>query len=201
MKNIKPVFIYGFGVILALVVFWIISSQDNSTSKVPASDITSKQMPNDSLHRSLQMPGNKPDKANVMASIMKKMEEMKKDVQENPKDTVKIKKYAQFLEAAHQSKEALVYFDRILKIDPKRIDILYSEAYINYRDRNFKDAEKLLNKIISIDKTSLQAYYNLGAVAFSSGNKAKAKEIWTKLVKQHPNSKIGKLAKKTLDQI
>jgi len=201
MKNIKPVFIYGFGVILALVVFWIISSQDNSTSKVPASDITSKQMPNDSLHRSLQMPGNKPDKANVMASIMKKMEEMKKDVQENPKDTVKIKKYAQFLEAAHQSKEALVYFDRILKIDPKRIDILYSEAYINYRDRNFKVAEKLLNKIISIDKTSLQAYYNLGAVAFSSGNKAKAKEIWTKLVKQHPNSKIGKLAKKTLDQI
>jgi tetratricopeptide (TPR) repeat protein len=201
MKNIKPVFIYGFGVVLALVVFWIISSQNNSTSKVPANDITNKQMPNDSLHRSLQMPGNKPDKANVMASVMKKMEKMKKDVEENPKDTVKIKQYAQFLEAAHQSKEALEYFDRILKIDPERIDILYSEAYINYRDRNFKDAEKLLHKIISIDKTSLQAYYNLGAVAFSSGNKAKAKEIWTKLVKQHPKSKIGKLAKKTLDQI
>ena len=201
MKNIKPVFIYGFGIILALVVFWIISSQNASTPKVPVNDITNKQMPNDSLHRNLQMPGNKPDKANVMASVMEKMEKMKKDVQENPKDTVKIKQYAQFLEAAHQSKEALEYFDRILKIDPNRIDILYSEAHINYRDRNFKEAEKLLNKIISIDRTSLQAYYNLGAVAFSSGNKAKAKEIWTKLVKQHPNSKIGKLAKKTLGQI
>ncbi len=201
MKNIKPVFIYGFGLILAAVVFWIVSSQNNSTSKVPASSLNNMQMPNDSLHRSLQNPGNQPDKENVMASVIKKMEMLKEEVEKSPNDTLKIKRYAKFLEDAHQSKEALNYFDKILKIDPKRIDILYSEAYINYTNRNFTEAEKLLKRIISIDKSSLQAYYNLGAVAFSSGNKVKAKEIWTKLAKEHPKTQIGELAKKTLDQI
>jgi tetratricopeptide (TPR) repeat protein len=200
MKKIKPVFIYGFGIILAIVVFWFISSQNTSKSTTPASDITNKQMPNDSLHRSLQMPANQPDKANVMSSVMKKIETFREEIKKAPKDTLKIRRFAQFLEAAHQPKEALEYFDRILKVDPKRIDILYSEAYINYTNRNFTEAEKLLNRIISINKNSLQAYYNLGAIAFSSGNKVKAKEIWTKLVKEHPNTKIGELAQKTLSQ-
>jgi len=200
MKNIKPVFIYGFGLLLAIVVFWIISSQ-NTTTSTPANDIINKQMPNDSLHKSLQMPGNQPDKANVMAAVMKKMDSLRTEVEKTPNDTLKLKRFAQFLEAAHQPKEALKYFDRILKVNPKRIDIIYSEAYINYTSRNFAEAEKLLYKIISIDKSNLQAYYNLGAIAFSSGNKTKAKEIWTKLVKEHPNTKIGELAQKTLSQI
>ncbi len=201
MKNIKPVFIYGFGLILAVVVFWIVSSRNTSTSTSIPNDITNKQMPNDSLHKSLGMPGNQPDKENVMASVMKKMEMLKEEVEKSPNDTLKIKRYAKFLEAAHQMKEALNYFDKILKVDPKRIDILYSEARINYISRNFTKAEELLKRIISIDKNSLEAYYNLGAVAFSSGNKEKAKEIWTKLAKGHPRTKMGELAKKTLSQI
>lgn len=201
MKNIKPVYIYGLGIILAVVVFFIISNQNPNSSTTATNDITNKEMPNDSLHKSLQMPEEHPDKENVMASVMRKMETLKKDVEEHPNDTLKIKHYAQFLAAAHQSQEALKYFDKILKVDPKRIDILFSVAYINYTDRNFAEAEKILNKVISLDKNNLQAYYNLGAIAFSSGNKEKAKEIWSKLVKEHPKSEIGQLAKKTLSQI
>ena len=201
MKNIKPIYIYGFGIILAVVAFFIISSQNSTPTNAPSNDVANKVMPQDSIHQGLMNQGKQPGKDNVMASVMQHLDMLKKAVDENPKDTLKIKEYADFLAAAHQPDEAMKNYDKILKVNPKRLDILFSEAYLKYVGQKFADAEKILNRIISIDRNNVQAYYNLGAIAASKGDKAKAKEIWSKLVKNYPGNKIAELAKKALTTI
>ncbi len=200
--KIKPLYIYLFGIILAAAVFFIVSS-DSGTSKVPAqSQIANKQMPNDEVHKGLQNPSTQaPDKNNVNPEVMKHLETLKKAVDASPNDTVKLKEYADFLAAAHQQNEALKYYERILKINPERTDIIFSAAYIKYTDRKFDEAEKLLKSVLTYDKNNLKVYYNLGAIAYSSGNKEKARQIWTKLAKEYPNSAMGQMAKKSAEQM
>ena len=200
--KIKPLYIYLFGVVLAVAVFFFVS-YDSGTNTMPAqNNIANKQMPNDAIHKGLQNPNEQPpNKDNVDATVMKHLDMLKKAVDESPKDTVKLKEYADFLAAAHKPNDALEYYNRILKINPKRTDIIFSVAYINYTERKFDVAEKLLNSVLSYDKNNLRAYYNLGAIAYSSGNKEKAKKIWTKLANEYPKSAMGKMAKESVKQI
>lgn len=162
--------------------------------------VPDKQMPNDAVHKGLT-GGMQPGKDNVMDVVKQHLAMLKKAVDESPNDTAKIKQYADFLAAAHQQDEALVYYSKILNINPKRIDILFSVAYIHYTKREFPEAEKYLNKVLSYDKNNVQAYYNLGAVAVSKGDKAKAKEIWSRIIKDYPKSQIAETAKKSLNEI
>lgn len=201
MKNIKPIYIYGIGVILSALVFIFLSQKDETGFPKNAGGITNRQMPNDNIHKGLNNPAQLPNQYNVSAEIMKRMEMLKQAADDNPRDTAKQKAYADFLSEAHQPDKALVYYNKILSLYPGRIDVLFSVAYINYTERKFSAAEKILKRVISFDKNNLQAYYNLGAIAASEGNKAKAKEIWNKLVREHPGTKIAATARKSLGEI
>ncbi len=201
LKNIKPLYIYGFGIILAALVFIFLSQQD-SADNIKNPGITANQnMPNDSIHKGLNNSVQPPSKNNVMADVMQHLAMLKKAADESPNDTIKIKEYADFLSAAHKPDEALIYYNKILKVNPRRTDILFSVAFIHYNEKNFEEAEKCLNKVLSYDKGNLTAFYNLGAIAASKGDKNKAKEIWSKLVKEHPKTQIAELAQKSLNEI
>lgn len=200
IKNIKPIYIYGFGIIIAALVFIFLSQQDvTDITKNPTA--ANQNIPNDEIHKGLGSSAQPPSKNNVMSEVMQHLTMLKKAVDESPNDTAKIKQYADFLSAAHNPDEALVYYDKILKVNPRRTDILFSIAFINYNKQKFSDAEKCLDKVISYDKNNLTAYYNLGAIAASKGDKNKAKEIWSKLVKEHPKTQIAELAQKSLNEI
>jgi len=197
--KIKPLYMYLFGIVLAVAVFFFVSS-DSGTSQIPAQrEIAGRQMPNDAVHKGLHNPGAQmPDKNNVDSTIIKHLEMLKTAVDKDPRDTLKLREYANFLSAAHKPDEALKYYERILKVNPERTDIILSVAYIHYTERNFDEAEKMLKSILSYDKNNLKVYYNLGAIAYSAGNKVKAKEIWTKLSKEHPKTAMGEMAKKAI---
>ena len=197
----KPLYIYLLGVVIAVVAFFIVS-KDSGSSIAPQNGIANQQMPQDDIHKGLSNPnGPPPNKDNVNQEVMKHLAMLKQAVEQNPNDTLKMRQYADFLAAAHQQDEAIEYYNKILKINPRRIDILSAVAYINYLNQKFDVAENYLNKILAVDKNNLEAQYNLGAVAFSSGDKAKAKQIWTKLAKEHPQTQMGETAKKTLSQM
>jgi tetratricopeptide (TPR) repeat protein len=200
MKNIKPIYIYGVGIIVAALVFILLSQKDASEVAKAPDKVTGNQMPNDSIHKGLT-GGNQPGKDNVMETVKQHLAMLKKSVDESPNDTIKIKQYAEFLAAAHQPEEALIYYNKILNVNPKRTDVLFSMAYIHYTKQEFPEAENYLNKVLSYDKNNVQAYYNLGAVAAGKGDKAKAKEIWSKLIKDYPKAQISELAKKSLNEI
>ena len=201
MKKIKPLYIYIVGIIIAVIVFYFISENSSQTTS-SSSKIQSNQMPQDQIHGGLQNSNPQaPGKDNVMAGVMQKMDELKKDVDAHPNDTLKIRQFADFLAEAHQKNQALVYYQKILNINPKRIDILFTVAYLNYLDKNFDAAEKNLNKILAVDKNNVNAYYNLGAIAVSQGNKTKAEQIWKKLAMDFPQSPLAQKAKESIKQL
>ena len=193
--KLKPIYIYG-SIIVVVVIFLIFFSSTNN-SKAPA-NVQSDQIPNDNIHKGLQQP---PGKNNVSSEVKRHLEMLKKAVDENPNDTLKIREYADFLAAAHQPDEAVTYYNNILKVDPKRSDILFSLAYIFFNKKDYKKSEDIVNKILKYEPDNTEAIYNLGAIAASAGDKEKAKTLWQKLIKNYPGTNASKLAEGSLKKL
>ncbi len=201
--KIKPLYIYGTVFIAIAVILFILIQQDNTpqVNNAPA-DIANKEMPKDDIHKGLGgINEQAPSSSNVSEQVKHEMEMLKKDADATPPDTLKMRKYADFIAAAHKQDEAITYYKKILKIDPKRLDILFSISYVYYLKHDYDSAEKYVNQILSRDKKNAQALYNLGAIAATKGNKQKAKDIWTKLIKDNPNNQVAKLAQSSLQQL
>ena len=208
MKRIKPIYAYPALIILVLLVFYFIPGNgssvwnESSNNAPPAEDISNKQMPKDTIHSKLNNPlSESPAKNNVMPNIVKHMKELKTDVDQHPKDTLKIRNYADFLAAAHQQDEAIDYYKKILKINPERTDILTSLVFIYFNKNDLNSAEMYLNKILSINKNDLDAMYNLGAVYANKHQKLKAKQIWQNIIAKHPDSKVAQKAGNSIKRL
>ena len=194
----RPLYAY-LSLVAILVVLLIVFTQKNNSNK-PLQDIANQEMPNDDIHKGLQN-GETPNKSNVSADIMHKMEELKKGAEENPNDTLKMKEYADFLSEAHKPDEAIKYYQKILKVDPKRTDILFSLAFIYQNKHDYDKSEECTNKILSYDKNNTLALYNLGAISATKGDKNKAKDIWNGIINKYPNSEAAKTAQESLSHL
>jgi len=186
----------------AVIVVLFILSNEKSTPETTAGNIENQEMPNDEVHKGLQNPvdGN-PSKGNVSSEVYKKMDMLKKEVEANPNDTSKMREYAEFMAAAHRQDEAIVYYQKILNIDPKRDDILFNLSIIYYTRQDYDNAEKYTSQILKNDKNNTQAMYNLGAIAASKGQKDRARNIWNELISKYPNDETAELAKSSLENL
>ncbi len=193
----KPLYAY-LSLILILIVLLVVFTRKNSSQST--ADIANQEMPGDDIHKGLKN-GESPNKSNVSADILHKMEELKKEAEDNPNDTLKLKEYADFLTEAHKSDEAVKYYQKILKVDPKRTDILFSLSFIYYNKKDYDKSEELTNQILSYDKDNALAFYNLGAISASKGDKEKAKDVWDKLIKKYPNTDVAKAAEQSLSSL
>lgn len=198
--KIKPLYIYGSVAVIVIVSLIILTQVNNSNTG--STNRSNKEMPQDSIHNGLGNPtAENPTKDNVTENVKHKLEMLKKVVDENPNDTLKIREYADFLTAAHRQMDAIEYYEKILKVNPKRTDIYFSLSFIYFNNQNFTKAEELTNRILSFDKKNVQAVYNLGAISASLGNKEKAKKIWENLLSEYPNSEVTELTKTSLSQL
>ncbi len=193
--KIKPIYIYGSVVVLAIIFLVFFTSRNDSN--IPE-NVQNNQMPDDDIHKGLQQP---PGKDNVSSEVKRHLEMLKKEVEENPKDTLKMREYADFLSAAHQPDEAIIYYNNILNVNPKRSDVLFSLAYIYFNKKDYDKAEGLVNKILLYEPDNAEAMYNLGAIAASNGDKQKARTQWEKLIKNYPGSNASKLAESSLKKL
>ncbi len=191
--------ILGLGVVVTL---FILSRPKNTETQIPSGNIENKQMPDDDVHKGMQNPveGN-PSKSNVSQEVYQKMDKMKKDVEANPRDTIKIREYADFVSAAHRPDEAIIYYEKILKVDPHRNDILFNLSMVYFSKQNYDKAEDYTSRILNNDKNNTQAMYNLGAIAASKGEKERAKVIWNKLISDYPGDEAAQLAKSSLEKL
>lgn len=191
--------ILGFGVVVTL---FILSGTKNTDPKIPAGNIENEPMPNDEMHKGLQNPvGGNPSKSNVSQEVYQKMDKLKKDVEANPRDTTKMREYADFMAAAHRPDEAITYYGKILKINPQRNDILFNLSMVYFSRQDYDKAEEYTSRILKNDKNNTQAMYNLGAIAASKGEKERAKVIWNKLVSDYPGDEAAQLAKSSLEKL
>ncbi len=192
----KPIYLYGALLIIVVVFLIVVSNQ--SGSEIPVSN--KSKVPDDDIHKPLKS-GEQPNKENVSEEFKHRVNVLKKAIEENPNDTTSLRKYADLLTAAHMKKEALEYYDRILMIDPNRVDILFSLSFIHYSQGDMKSAEGYTNRILAIDPDDANALYNLGAISATNGKIDNAKEIWTKLAKQYPDEEIGIKAKNSAEKL
>ena len=196
----KPLYFYGALAVIMVIVL-IIISQPDKTVNTKTSEVTENQnMPNDDIHNQLNSK-DAPSKDNVSQGFKHRMEMLKKSVEENPTDTVKIKEYADLLASAHMQAQSLEYYDKILAVNPKRIDILFSISFVYYSIGNLNKAEETTNKILAIEPENTDALYNLGAIAASMGEKEKAREIWKKLADKYPDEDVGIKASNSIKQL
>jgi len=196
----KPMYLYGIVALIAIVTL-IIVSQTSSDEKTNI-DITNKEMPRDNSHQNLNKGMMQdPSGSNVSEEVKHKIEVMKKDVDANLNDTLKIREYADFLAAGHKPEEALVYYQKIIDKDKTRKDIFFAITFVHYTKRDFVKAEEVTLQMLKLFPGDSMVRYNWGAIEATKGNKEKAREIWTKLIEDNPTDKTSELAKNSLNKL
>lgn len=196
----KPMYLYGIVALIAIVTL-IIVSQFGSDEKTNI-DITNKEMPRDNVHKNLNNGMMQdPSGSNVSEEVKHKIEVMKKDIDANPGDTLKMREYADFLAAAHKSEEALVYYHKIIDKDKKRKDVFFAITFVHYSKRDFVKAEEVTLQMLQLFPDDPMVRYNWGAIEATKGNKEKAREIWTKLINDNPDDKTSELARSSLNKL
>ncbi len=198
----KPIYLYGIIAIAALASLIIVAINENSNSVDTSTIMNNEQMPDDDVHKQLMNQGsNTPGKQNVSEEYKRKMAELENAVNENPSDTVALRKYADYLTASHKMNEAISYYDKILEINPKRADIRFSLAIIYFNKQDFAMCQEENEKVLEFEPKNQMALYNLGAIAATKGNKDKAKEYWNKVISIDSNSETSTLARESLSKL
>jgi tetratricopeptide (TPR) repeat protein len=197
----KPVYLYAILASAAIAILIIVGIQDSRKSN--QAPITNNQMmPDDDVHKQLNNQGTtSPGKENVSEEYKKKLAGLKEAVDKNPSDTLAMREYADYLSASHKMKEAIPYYEKILKINPKSADVHFSLAVIYYNLQDFKKCEEENNKVLTFDPNNQMALYNLGAIAATQGKKDKAKEFWKKVISINAETETGKLAAESISKL
>ena len=197
----KPLYLY-LTIALAAVIILVIVASQNSDETTGVSSELNQNMPNDDVHKNLMKQGsNQPSKENVSEEYRNKMAELKAEVEKNPDDTLALKRYADFLSAAHNMNDAITYYEKILKVDPKREDIHFALAVIYYHKQDYARCEDENNQVLSFDPKNQMALYNLGAVAATRGEINKAKAFWNQVIAIDSESETSKLAQESLKKL
>jgi len=187
--KIRPLYIYIALLFIVCAVTILFISRSASTSSnsgkngIPLEDI------------------NNADKVNISEKASQRLAELKKTIDNNPQDTLKMREYANLLGGAHHDQEAAKVFENILVIDPKRIDVMLVLTYIYFTLGNTGKAEEYTNRVLTINKDNPEANYNLGIIELKKGNKAKAKQILNSVIKRFPENIVAGLAKTSLQKL
>ena len=198
--KLKPIYLYGIVAAIAIITL-IVVSQTTNDEKV-LGDISNKDMPMDNVHKNLNKGiMENPTGENVSEEVKHKLDVMKKDVDANPDDTLKIREYADFLAAAHRPDEALVYYQKLLNKDKSRKDIYFAVTFIYYNQKNLTKAEEITKQMSKLFPNDPMVLYNLGAIEATKGNKDKARAHWNELIERYPNDKTTELAKSSLTKL
>lgn len=196
----KPIYFYGI-LALAAVIILIVVSVQNSDEPDSISMEQHQNMPDDEVHKQLMDGTNAPSRENVSEEYREKMARLKNAVDSNPKDTVALKEYADFLSASHKMNEAIPYYEKILDINPKRTDIHFALAVVYYNRQDFVKCEEENKKVLSYDPQNQMALYNLGAIEATKGNFSSAKSFWNQVIEINSESETGKLASESLSKL
>ncbi|MDX1373834.1 MAG: tetratricopeptide repeat protein [Nitrososphaeraceae archaeon] len=194
----KLIYLYALIIIAAIVLLFILTPKDNTNVEEQTTVFNKDNLPNDEIHNPLKSGSNTPSKENVSENFKLKMEELKIAAEQYPRDTIKLKEYADFLAAAHKVDDAIKIYNKILEIDPKKTNIYFAVTILYYNKGELKKAEELNDKVLSYDPQNTMALYNRGALSATRGEKDKAREIWQKLADDYPDTEVGMLAKESL---
>ena len=138
---------------------------------------------------------------NIDAKNSQRLEELKKEIESNPPDTLKMREYANMLGGVHRDEEAAKVFENILLIGPKRIDVMLVLSYIYYTLGHIQKAEEYTNRVLTINKDNPEANFNIAIIELKKGNKDKAKQILNSVIKRFSDNAVSQYAKSALQKL
>lgn len=189
--KVKPLYIY-LAVFVVFIIGLVIFSSNNSIQPTSFHG----NMPDDDIHRGME--GNSPNNSNLLESAKKQLEDAKSDYEKNPNDTLKTRIYADFLTMAHQPEKAAELYNKILQVDPKRIDALLQLTFIYFNEGDVEKADDYTQRILKIENNHELALYNSGVIQHAKGDLENAKRIWESIIKKFPNSTIAHIAEQSI---
>lgn len=198
--KIKPIYIYliAFAAFIISVVIFSSRAQDSNINKQNPHG----EMPNDEIHKGISKNiTDMPSKSNVTKEAIEKLNQLKNEYEKNPNDTLKTRRYADMLVLSHQADKAIELYEKILKVDPKRIDLMLHLTFLYFNKGELDRAEDYTNRVMNINKNFPLAMYNMGVVSMMKGNSQKAKFYWNELIKKEPESKLAQNAKEMLKSL
>lgn len=130
-----------------------------------------------------------PNKSNVRKEFYEQLDALRKKVDANPKPSAAdLRQLADLLVMSHRPQEAIPYYDRLAKADPKNIDVLLALASAHSQMKAYDKSLDVTKRILRIDPASTLAMYNLGAIHAQMGRKDDARKAWQKLIDGYPSS-------------
>src|SRR5271166_179823 len=118
----------------------------------------------------------------------KQAEPLQAKLKTDPKNVDLLNKTALTYKAAHQFKEAIVYFQKALDIDPKNVAIRTDMASCLYYTGDVDGALAQLDKSLSYDPKHAGTLMNIGIIKWQGKNDVDgAIAAWQTLLKLNPN--------------
>ncbi len=145
--------------------------------------------------------GVAPSKENLSPNYTSELTKYKSAFEKNPNDTLAIREYADFLAASHKPIPAKELYNKILKLNPKRIDILYVLAAIAIDEKDFTSAYANLQKVHKYAPGNIEALFDLGGVSTELGKNDEAKKYFEEVISKNPGSELAVESAKMLKKL
>ncbi len=196
--KIKTAYLYPLMLLIlgaGVVLFTQLTKEEKTTPAV------TDGMPQDDIHSALPPGGDAPSKANVNQNYLNMVNDLNAKIQANPADTMSMRELAELYYAGHKVEEAFALYNKILEKNPKRTDILFELTQYYYDKKNYAEAEKVTERILTYDKNNFRAMYNLGSLRIAQGDKEGGRKQWQMIIEKFPGTEAAKLAEENLGKI
>lgn len=137
---------------------------------------------------SVPAPSNEPSKANVHSSYAQQVEQLKRSVEQDPKNAAHLVSLAQLLMDGHNVEEAIGYFEQAAVLQPGNDSLLLDLAVCYSKVGRSDRAMEVTDRILKNDAHHVRALYNKGALLASTGRTKEAAIVWKRLMAVAPKS-------------
>jgi len=186
MKNI----ILPVSILIATAAIVLFRAQPARVESVPESD-----------QQIIPETSAAPSKENVSQAFLDHVEALKKKLISTPNDVYTLKTLAQWLMDAHRIEEAISYFERGVKLQPRNDSLLLDLSVCYFQLRQYDKAMQVTDQILRHHPQHPRALLNKGVLFAALNNPNAAATVWNRLIKHHPNTAEAEQARQYLAQL
>lgn len=143
------------------------------------------------------------DMQQYLASQQQRIAELEQLVAANPHDVASIEELGETYMVGQDWQRALLWFNRLLDIDPDSIHALTDAGTANMNLGYFDEAETAFLRVLEMAPDNVQAHYNTGflfAFRTDAPDLIRAISHWEEVVRIDPSSTLAEIAQVHLDQ-
>lgn len=145
--------------------------------------------------------GAEPAVGNVSKTFYTEVAIYRQRLDDNPADTLAMRKLARLLQDGHGEDEASALYERYLELAPGNRQVWLDLAATQGSRRRWDEADRAMDRMLDRFPGDESALYNKGAIAANSGRKSEAERLWRDLVSDGADQTIVRRARSSLERL